>query len=191
MEEKERYELLNDGCIYDNNLKQYVGSPCLSMKCYMKILADLLNQQDKRIKELEATNKVLSNELTKNSILKQDCIETCCGIPIYEIPKLKEENQQLKDQVKKAYQELEVAEKALNKMSNYAIHDNDLYDLVNDFNIGNERYDEYHFDINTCDIVDYFKDQAEQEIRGDELWEEVLKHEQTKEQAEQELKGEE
>lgn len=37
---------------------------------------------------------------------------------------------------------LEVAEKALNEMANYAINDNDLYDLVSDFNIENERYDE-------------------------------------------------
>lgn len=45
----------------------------------------------KQIEKLKATNKVLSNELTKNNIVKQDYIETCCGIPIYEIPKLKEQ----------------------------------------------------------------------------------------------------
>lgn len=59
-----------------------------------------LNLQDKRIKELEATNKILSNELTQNGIVKQDRLETCYGIPIYEIPKLKEENQQLKQSQK-------------------------------------------------------------------------------------------
>ena len=71
----------------------------------------LLNQQDKRIKELEETNRVLSNELTKNSILKQDHIETCCGIPIFEISKMKEENKQLKQQLhdlpKKIVEEIE------------------------------------------------------------------------------------
>lgn len=61
---------------------------------------------------------------------------------------------------------LKVAEKALNKMSNYAINDNDLYDLVSDFNIENERYDEDHFGIDTCDVVDYFKEQAEKEVKG-------------------------
>ena len=61
---------------------------------------------------------------------------------------------------------LEVAEKALNKMSNYAINDNDLYDLVSDFNIENERYDKDHFGIDTCDVVDYFEEQAEKELRS-------------------------
>lgn len=62
---------------------------------------------------------------------------------------------------------LEVADRALNKMSNYAINDNDLYNLVIDFNIENGRYDEDHFGIGTCDVVDYFKEQAEKEIKGE------------------------
>ena len=94
MEEKERY-----GCRYirgefdvfiDNETDKYLT---------IQEVKHLLNQQDKRIKELEKTNKVLSNELTKNNIIKQDHIETCCGIPIFEIPKIKEENQQLKQQL--------------------------------------------------------------------------------------------
>lgn len=63
--------------------------------------------------------------------------------------------------------QLEVAERALNEMSNYAINDNNLYDLVSDFNIENERYDEDHFGIDTCDVVDYFKEQAEKEVEGE------------------------
>ena len=62
---------------------------------------------------------------------------------------------------------LEVAEKALDKMSEYAINDNDLYDLVSDFNIENGRYDEDHFGIDTCDVVDYFKEKAEKEVKGE------------------------
>lgn len=62
---------------------------------------------------------------------------------------------------------LEVAEKALDKMSEYAINDNDLYDLVSDFNIENGRYDEDHFGIDTCDVVDYFKEKAESELKGE------------------------
>lgn len=61
---------------------------------------------------------------------------------------------------------LEVAEKALNKMSVYAIGNYELYDLINDFNIENGRFDEDHFCINTCDVVDYFKEQSEMELRG-------------------------
>ena len=90
MEEKERYELFGEHCIKDNN----PNARCQLLNAYGACV--ILNEQDKRIKELEETNKVLSNELTKNSILKQRYIETCCGIPIFEIPKIKEENQQLK-----------------------------------------------------------------------------------------------
>ena len=60
---------------------------------------------------------------------------------------------------------LDIAEKALDKMSEYAINDNDLYDLVSDFNIENERYDEDHFGIDTCDVVDYFKERAEKNLK--------------------------
>lgn len=42
----------------------------------------------KQLEELKSTNKVLSEELTKDNILKQDCLTTCCGIPIGDIPKL-------------------------------------------------------------------------------------------------------
>lgn len=92
MEEKERYEWNSrfDEAIKDNQTGDIVNA------------VEVLNKQDKRIKELEETNKVLSNELTKNSILKQDHIETCCGIPIFEIPKMKAENQQLKQQLEDA-----------------------------------------------------------------------------------------
>lgn len=95
MEEKERYELFGKHYIKDNN----PDVPCQFLDKYVTCI--ILNEQDKRIKELEATNKVLSNELTKNNIIKQDRLETCCGIPIYEISTLKEENQQLKEQLSK------------------------------------------------------------------------------------------
>lgn len=74
---------------------------------------------------------------------------------------------QLDEQISDLQHRLKVAENALNKMSNYAIHDNDLYDLVSDFNIENERYDEDRFGIDTCDVVDYFKEQAESELKGE------------------------
>lgn len=95
MEEKERFELNDNDCIIDNEKDVAICDVC-DVSESPKILVDLLNEQDKRIKELEETNKVLSNELTKNSILKKGYIETCCGIPIFGIPKIKEENQQFK-----------------------------------------------------------------------------------------------
>lgn len=42
----------------------------------------------KQLEECIATNEVLSHELTKDKILKQDYLITCCGIPIGDIPKL-------------------------------------------------------------------------------------------------------
>lgn len=102
MEELERY-IIGKGeniSIVDNDQK-------VIFNITTKKLQDLLNQQNKRIKELETTNKVLSNELTKNNIMKQDKLETCCGIPIYEIPALKEENQQLKQQLAEKEKEIE------------------------------------------------------------------------------------
>lgn len=104
MEEKERFEIhiYDDVCVdlYNNGVLDKSINDTYKLE-------KLLNQQDKRIKELEETNKVLSNELTKNSILKQRHIETCCGIPIFEIPKMKEENQQLKQQLAEKEKEIE------------------------------------------------------------------------------------
>ena len=47
------------------------------------------NQElNKQVKEYKATNKVISHELTKDKILEQDYLTTCCEIPIGDIPKL-------------------------------------------------------------------------------------------------------
>ena len=42
----------------------------------------------KQLEEYKATNEVLLHELTKYKLLQQDCLTTCCGIPIGDIPKL-------------------------------------------------------------------------------------------------------
>ena len=117
MEEKERYyykKILRD-CVMPEGLFEIKDRESnfyliIENKKDVDTITNLLNQQDKRIKELEETNKVLSNELTKNSILKQRHIETCCGIPIFEIPKMKEENQQLKQQLAEKEKEIEYQE---------------------------------------------------------------------------------
>lgn len=111
--------------------------------------------------------------------------ETCKGCSTilnaenepYENWQLREDLCRKDKQIADLQHKLKVAERALNKMSNYAINDNDLYDLVIDFNIENGRYDEDHFGIgtcdvvdyfaiDTCDVVDYFKEQAEKELKG-------------------------
>ena len=47
-----------------------------------------IRQLKKQLEEYKATNEVLSHELTKDKVLQQDCLTTCCGIPIGDIPKL-------------------------------------------------------------------------------------------------------
>lgn len=74
-------------------------------------------------------------------------------------------NYELDNNVADLQHRLKVAEKALNEMANYAVNDNDLYDLVSDFNIEKERYDEDHLGIDARDVADYFKEQAEKEIK--------------------------
>ena len=52
MEEKERFELNDNDCIIDNEKNVIICDVC-DVSESPKILVDLLNQQDKRIKELE------------------------------------------------------------------------------------------------------------------------------------------
>lgn len=80
----------------------------------------------------------------------------------------RDENEELQDRITDLQHRLEVAEIALNKMSEYAIENRYLYNLVNDFYTENERYDIDPFCINTCVlVVDYFKEQAEKELKGE------------------------
>lgn len=61
---------------------------------YLNAVADYettmseLQELKKQLEEYKATNEVLSHELTKDKVLQQDCLTTCCGIPIGDIPKL-------------------------------------------------------------------------------------------------------
>lgn len=47
-----------------------------------------ISAREEEYRKLDETNKVLSQELTKDNILKQEHLTTCCGIPIGDIPKL-------------------------------------------------------------------------------------------------------
>ena len=61
---------------------------------FKELFSEMMNwkeesqKQKEVIDKLKSTNKVLSEKLTKDKILKQDCLTTCCGIPIGDIPKL-------------------------------------------------------------------------------------------------------
>ena len=76
-----------EGCI---GMFDYLITPIESnlLVAYIKELQQENQELKKQLEELKSTNKVLSEELTKDKILKQDCLTTCYGIPIGDIPKL-------------------------------------------------------------------------------------------------------
>lgn len=61
----------------------------------------------KQLEEYKATNKILSHELTKDKVLQQDCLTTCCGIPIGDIPKLITQQKEFIEYMNKTIKELE------------------------------------------------------------------------------------
>lgn len=94
MEEKERYEIhiYDDICVdlYDNGVLDKSINDTYKLE-------ELLNQQDKRIKE-ETNEKEFWHIAYQGKQLDYDMVYA-------ELRKIMEENQQLKDQVKKSYQE--------------------------------------------------------------------------------------
>lgn len=70
-------------------------------------ITNLLKENEslkKELEELMKTNNVLTRELTKDSDIKQKYLTTCCGIPIGNIPKLKDQQKEfvnyLEDRIK-------------------------------------------------------------------------------------------
>ena len=78
-------------------------------------------KQKKVINKLKSTNKVLSEELTKDKILKQDCLTTCCGIPIGDIPKLINQQKEFIEYMNKTIEELECDDVDDEEMKGYLI----------------------------------------------------------------------
>lgn len=60
----------------------------LIIDIYLEQIEKENQELKKQLEEYKAINKVLSQELTKDKILKQDHLTTCCGISIVDIPKL-------------------------------------------------------------------------------------------------------
>ena len=89
MEEKERYEF-GQRTLF-NNREELTTFDGFNLDDFMQIICKLLNQQDKRIKELEETNKELEIKLDK------------CGTELVNaenlVSYLENENQQLKQQL--------------------------------------------------------------------------------------------
>lgn len=115
MSEEERIKLLSkckdidcicQDCLYlefvKNNILNPIQEENQELKDSINALQKELNEENfqcskyaienqllkKQLEELKSTNKVLSEKLTKDKILKQDCLTTCYGIPIGDIPKL-------------------------------------------------------------------------------------------------------
>ena len=78
-------------------------------------------KQKKVINKLKSTNKVLSEELTKDKILKQDCLTTCCGISIGDIPKLINQQKEFIEYMNKTIEELECDDVDDEEMKGYLI----------------------------------------------------------------------
>lgn len=93
--------------ITDDFLKHMIRDKELYLAQYiMKKLGEENQDLKKQLEKTKATNKVLSKELTKDKGLRQDCLTTCCGIPIGDIPKLKTQQEEfikyLEDSIKVA-----------------------------------------------------------------------------------------
>ena len=86
---------------------------------YIEQLQQENQELKKQLEEYKATNKILSHELTKDKVLQQDCLTTCCGIPIGDIPKLitqqKEFIKYLEDLIKQNETVVEVSKYGLPK----------------------------------------------------------------------------
>ena len=72
----------------------------------------------KQLEECIATNEVLSHELTKDKILKQDHLTTCCGIPIGDIPKLKKQLEETNRKLFFTKNELNMRQKSIDNKLN-------------------------------------------------------------------------
>lgn len=81
----------------------------------------------KQLEEYKATNEVLSHELTKDKILKQDCLTTCCGIPIGDIPKLINQQKEFIEYMNKTIEELECEDVDDEEMKGYLIQRIDTF----------------------------------------------------------------
>lgn len=91
MSTEEAILLLEHICYDDFNLLDH------QIKGRLEAIEVILKENQelkKQYKELKTTNNVLTNELTKDTIIKQGYLTTCCGIPIGDIPKLKSQQKE-------------------------------------------------------------------------------------------------
>lgn len=109
MKEKERYEyFFGTNTIKDNKTNQFYG-----------YAVDLLNQQDKRIKELEQENQQLKQQLADTEEMRLENLNDGCRCVERDsemIVKLQQESQQLKQQLTITEKALELASETIKQM---------------------------------------------------------------------------
>ena len=128
MEEKERYEMNDNDCLVDNEQNTTICDFC-ELTLFPEIVINLLNEQDKRIKELEEMNEKLDKRGSKNF----DAYMRCST----KYTKSLNENQQLKQSQKQlAVEELKMFEAMLARL---VLWDND----IEEWTIGEEQYDSF------------------------------------------------
>ena len=81
----------------------------------------------KQLEEYKATNKILSHELTKDKVLQQDCLTTCCGIPIGDIPKLITQQKEFIKYMNDIIEDLEIEDVDDEEMKGYLIQRIDTF----------------------------------------------------------------
>lgn len=95
---EKRYEVLNDGLIYDKYNRKYLIAPSKSTKEQYKIICGIINKKDKKIKQLkQSQNKLAISELEMLQRIYWKTIKTgilrsyVCSIINGQIEQLKEE----------------------------------------------------------------------------------------------------
>ena len=113
-------------------------SQCINYKYYHNDCIENLQQENQQLKiqisareeeyrKLDETNKVLSQELTKDNILKQEHLKTCCGISIGDIPKLITQQKEFIEYMNKTIEELECDDEDDEEMKGYLIQRIDTF----------------------------------------------------------------
>ena len=146
MEEKERYEF-GQRTLF-NNREELTTFDGFNLDDFMQIICKLLNQQDKRIKGLEETNKELEIKLDK------------CGTELVNaenlVSYLENENQQLK-------QQLAITEKALE----LACERVKYFEEMQDKEMGFYEFFGYDSDYDLKALIEQYKEQAKEMLENE------------------------
>ena len=146
MEEKERYEF-GQRTLF-NNREELTTFDGFNLDDFMQIICKLLNQQDKRIKELEEENKELEIKLDK------------CGTELVNaeslVSYLENENQQLRQQLATAEKALELACERVK-----------YFEEMQDKEMGFYEFFGYDSDYDLKAIIEQYKQQSKEMLENE------------------------